>query len=227
MYTYWRKATSGKRNRYKLKLQLADIERQTGDQVFFGNRYGHPQSQLRRATIHYYKCQQTAIEMRESHLHTRQDILIGDNPKARSKAIQNMRTMEQKIRMYKTIRAIHKPHLTNGGLSYILIPKDDGTLERIDDVHLMNDALFERNRNHFAQADGTPCTRDPLINIIGTNGISESAQDILKGTLPPDLPTPIQLLFEAIQDHVPALDDKYDLETMIAGFAGWRECPDD
>lgn len=87
----------------------------------------------------------------------------------------------------------------------------------------MNAALFERNCKHFAQADGTPCTREPLLNLIGTNGISESAQDILEGKIPSDLPTPIQLLFEAVQDHVPKLSDKYDLDTMISGFANWKE----
>ena len=164
-----------------------------------------------------------ATELREVHLHLRQDLIVGDNDAKRTKAIKNMRTTERRNRMYQTIRNINHPNLNNGGLSYILVPKEDGSLERIDDVTLMNEALFERNRKHFAQADGTPCTREPMISLIGTNGITESAKAILQGDYPEDIPDPIKFLFQALQDKVPQLDNKYPFHEMISGFGHWRE----
>ena len=73
------------------------------------------------------------------------------------KALKSMRRKEQISKTYRAIRVINKPHLMQGGLSHILTTNPDGSLNRIDDTEEMNKALFERNRQHFAQAEGTPC----------------------------------------------------------------------
>lgn len=38
------------------------------------------------------------------------------------------RNIKKKNRMYRAIRAINKPYLSNDGISEILIPKEDGKL---------------------------------------------------------------------------------------------------
>lgn len=60
--------------------------------------------------------------------------------------------------------------------------------------------------------------------MIGTNGITDSAQAILQGDYPENLPDPIKFLFEALQEQVPQLDsNKYPFKNKIAGFCNWRE----
>jgi hypothetical protein len=113
IYTYWRKVSSLRINRYKITEQMKDLENQLGDQVFFGNWLRHPLRQLKSATINYRICQKKATELREVHLHLRQDIIVGDNNAKRAKAIKSMRATERRNRMYNTIRKINKPNLAN------------------------------------------------------------------------------------------------------------------
>jgi hypothetical protein len=47
------------------------------------------------------------------------------------------------------------------GLAYVIHTDQNG------------DLLYERNRKHFARADGTPFTRPPLRNKLNFNGISK------------------------------------------------------
>ena len=61
IYTYWRKVSSLRINRYKLTEQLKDLETKLGDQVFFGHWQHHPQRQLKSATINYRKCQRKQL----------------------------------------------------------------------------------------------------------------------------------------------------------------------
>lgn len=134
-----------------------------------------------------------------------------------------MRNNEKTTKMYKKVQKLNRPHLSNGGLSHVLTQDSHGNLTRIDDIPTMNEALFHRNRKHFAQADGTPCTQPIIQDHIGTSGITKGAQDIINNVIPPDLPVNIRLLFEELQSNVPPISPHYSFEDMIYGFATWRE----
>lgn len=96
-------------------------------------------------------------------------------------------------------------------------------MHRIDDVDEINEVLFQRNRIHFAQADGTPCTTQAVKDIIGTSGTTTSAQQILKGQIPTTLPTSLQQLLAELNHDVPQLSPFYPFQQMLDGFSKWRE----
>lgn len=125
--------------------------------------------------------------------------------------------------MYKTIRRLNHPELMNGGLSYVIDVDSNGNEIRIDNTDEMNKRRFDRNRLHFSQSHGTPCTTSPIIDILGENGTTDAAQQILLGDIPDDLPKPLEYLFQAMQSSTPMLDSHYSLDDMIQGFSKWCE----
>ena len=73
----------------------------------------------------------------------------------------------------------------------IPIIQQDGTTNwtTITDRKQMEHHLIENNKIHFAQAEGTSPTTEPLISILG-DGTNQTYNDILKGTyeIPTHLP---------------------------------------
>jgi hypothetical protein len=78
--------------------------------------------------------------------------------------------------------------------------------------------LLEQNINHFKQADGTPLTKHPLLDIIG-----EEALQILEGNIPPETPKYATMLFKHMKRVRPTLNISMTFQHMCQGFQKWRE----
>jgi hypothetical protein len=63
----------------------------------------------------------------------------------------------------------------------------------------MDTTLLAQNVQHFAQADGTPFTRQPLLDIVGDDGCALGALRILEGNLPKNINRHTQILFKHMQ----------------------------
>ena len=91
----------------------------------------------------------------------------------------------------------------------------------------MNSHLNTYNKEHFAQAQGTPFTINPLLRDLQHHGLSPSGASILKGTYsPPDEVDNItQLLLRHMQtkcSDIPQPD--ITLSEFKQVFQKWREC---
>ena len=65
-------------------------------------------------------------------------------------------------------------------------PKDKSTTWKVvEDLSTMNDHLHERNQRHFAQAQGTPFTIPPLLDLFHHDGLTQTADNVLGGIPPP------------------------------------------
>lgn len=223
IHTYWRKHNSCLINGYDLPESLLTLQRQLQPKVFFGSIRRHPQQQLRYAANYYRQCLIDADNLRDHHLTLRQELMIEAGSMEKANAIRSIRNIERKLRMYKTIRRLNHPESMNGGLSYVIDIDSNGNEVRIDNIDEMNKRLYDRNRLHFSQAHGTPCTTASIIDILGENGTTDAAQRILLGDIPDDLPKPLEYLFQAMKSTTPMLDSHYALDDMIQGFSKWRE----
>jgi hypothetical protein len=84
---------------------------------------------------------------------------------------------------------------TAGSISHVLIPippnpnipNEDTQYKRIQTKPEMDFTLLTQNINHFAQADGSPFTQQPLLDIIGDDGCALGALQILEGNIPNNL----------------------------------------
>lgn len=87
----------------------------------------------------------------------------------------------------------------------------------------MNKRLYDRNRIHFKQAHSTPCTTPEVIQHIGTSGLTQEAQAILEGHIPPNTPGYSRVIFQELNHPCQPVPLEMSLDDMIQGFAKWRE----
>ena len=131
--------------------------------------------------------------------------LNGDYTKG--KAIQQLITIEYKRSLHSTINHHFNP-ITKSTLSTIevptnakdwnSIPKDDSIQWKTEsDPQVIEKLLIKRNIHHLFQAEGTLFTTNKMKNIIGNDGCSPDADEILMGTFNhhPNLLTPLQVQY--------------------------------
>jgi hypothetical protein len=87
----------------------------------------------------------------------------------------------------------------------------------------MDSTLLTQNINHFAQADGTPFTRQPLLDIVGDDGCALGALQILEGNIPNNLDRHTKILLKQIQQVGEPININMSFQDMKTGFNKWRE----
>jgi hypothetical protein len=87
----------------------------------------------------------------------------------------------------------------------------------------LDPTLLHRNISHFSQADGTPFTTELLIDLIGEDGCSNKALEILEGNVPSSLQKYPKLLLSEMKKARDTLPLNMTLDDMCHGFHKWRE----
>jgi hypothetical protein len=82
----------------------------------------------------------------------------------------------------------------------------------------MDTTLLQQNINHFKQADGTPLTKSPFLDLIGEDGCAEGALQILEGNIPPQTPKYATMLFKHMKKVRPTLTIHMTFQNMCQGF---------
>jgi hypothetical protein len=87
----------------------------------------------------------------------------------------------------------------------------------------MDSTLLTQNINHFSQADGSPFTRQPLLDIVGDDGCALGALQILEGNIPNNLDRHTKILLKQIQQVQEPMNINMSFQDMKTGFNKWRE----
>jgi hypothetical protein len=149
---------------------------------------------------------------------------------SQAKAIQQKLSKEKQNRWWRNFRnAIHGEQ-TQGGLSAVIItsPNKDPITQLqnetyVNNTHLMNETLLSRNIKHFSQSHGTPFTISPLLDIVGSNGCSKLALEILEGNIPTNIPKNALLQFQEMKQIRDPMPLSLSFNDMYTGFQKWRE----
>lgn len=112
-------------------------------------------------------------------------------------------------------------------VSHILIQSPGRTQTSVSDQAPMEDALTQRNRRHFSQADGTPFTAPLLIETFGPYGTSANVTQLLSGNNPVD-PNSVTEATQTILQHiplgpVPPIDTHIYVDELMQSYRRWRE----
>ncbi len=135
---------------------------------------------LRNAQKALRAAKKAADSLRKQHLDAVLNDACATNQKKKSKAITNLICAEQNRRCYAAFRQTTKPK-SQGGLSYITVPNGNNPPITILDKDDMNHTLLEYSRTHFATAQGTPFTVDPLQCLLHYDGLTPFGDRILTG----------------------------------------------
>jgi hypothetical protein len=228
IHSYWSIHRSAYLNKRDATQQLLAIEAKLPqDAVYQGqrNRSNIGQKRLARKTL--ANIQIAPRSHRNSFLHTQQEVQIDDGKLTRAKAIQTLRHQENRQQGWNIVKQLAK-NKSAGGISYLLVPiVDDAGKEvgraRILDKRQMDQSLYHRNRDHFAQAAGTPFNQPPALSALQFSGCTETAEAILNGDTPQHFDQYMQALLSQLRRVQAPISMEIDFQEMCNSFDHWRE----
>ena len=200
---------------------------------------------LRLATTELRNIRCIAAEKRQQFLQTLKERIALRKTPQDMEAKQALQCIEKQLRSrkrFRTIRNVMEPSQPQA-LTKIIVtrteqhinPLSEGPLlerERtamIDTRAELEAAILERNRLHFAKAQGTPFTIPPLSSLRSDTNFktnSDSHQQ-LPMTLPPgtfqETSMVVDILADTAQNPPPGWSDSIHFEDFIKGLLKWRE----
>ena len=187
--------------------------------AFIRNALKDAQKQFKQALLN-------ADDLRSTHLQELAQMYANTGRASESNMIAQIRRRETIKQIYRRCNsALRRPH--HRPLTHVIATSPGGSRHTIIDQSNLEDALNNRNRNHFSQADGTPFTAFPLVTTFGPHGTNAATESLLKGTHSikrDDISEATQTILQNLPlPNVPQIDSKmYDAE-IIRALQVWRE----
>jgi hypothetical protein len=187
---------------------------------------------LRRARKNLRTIRIDSEKLRQDFLQEQAEAYANHNNTGAAAALNELIKREAKKKMYDNISSYYK-NQDRSGIKRILFPlndppdpKDIEWGETTEPKEVQN-RLLERNKDHFRQANGTPFTVSPLIDIFGQAGTNQAAEDLYNGIVP-ELPDTVSEEVKAIinklaHHRLPEFDCTIPIEEAKGIFNGWRE----
>jgi hypothetical protein len=220
IYLYWKINVAGTINNVNTQQKLTNIEKHMHDNnidIYQSNQQRPAIYQLCHAKNNLKLQRATAYEQRQQHLTFRQEVMLLEGKKSMACANNTVQRTKRRSRCFQKFHTYTKSQRSNGGLTHVLIPANNGTTSRIQEPKALAIALSSRNQKHFSQADGTPY-------YLQFSGVTPIREDILEGNpLPLDLPTPTTDILSELQRVRQPPSHIMSFDAMIAGLSKWRE----
>jgi len=206
----WTLELSAKRTKRDFSLQIQSIrnrlipspEDAADDQRSINANLCRAQHNLRKA-------KREADQLRRKHLDAILNEARAANKQKKSKALTHLIRAEQNRRCYAAFRSHTKPKAA-GGLAYLTSKTDpQQPAEMILEPDEMDATLLDYSRTHFARAQGSPFTIDPLARMVQYDGVTPFGNLIFRGKVDLDA-LPVDAATRAVLKH---LSDKLPLQT--------------
>ena len=234
---YWELRVTARKRQRNLSHVLEPLQDLLGEARYLDNPQRTDTGQLRVARQELHRLRVEARKLREEFLSKQLDEAIQQEDNKRAKALRNIRRNEAKRRVWSlTKRHVKQGQQTGSGLSYIRVPvdpdanvNDESTQWReVHDPNEMENYLLAHSQKHFAQAEGTPCTVEPLRSLLEYDGLSDFAEQILAGaadlqSLDTDDFTKLLLEHMATVENPILEAGAFSFEDLCKGFGKWRE----
>ena len=133
----------------------------------------------------YRKLKRNAAQNREQFLQKLAEDHAKKGNTTASAVISKMTRMEELRASYRRIKMVTKPYF--GATEKVLISNDNSNEEEITtDKKRIEEALCEENKKKFVEAYSSPFLQTPLIQQLGQEAVTDTAQKILHGKFPND-----------------------------------------
>jgi hypothetical protein len=228
IYKYWRIRKSSQSTRKEVTDQLNSLEQEVqkkGGDIHQDTTKRTTTYQLKLAIKNLRNQRQLAAEARQQHLTFQQETLVLEGKKQRAAAIATIQKTERRQKCFRNFHTYTKPPRSSGGLSNTISNNNDSTQQRLEEPNILAEALYQRNRKHFAQAHGTPFTIPPLSTALQFSGVSQAGREVLTGNIPtiPLTTESARAILRELTQVRPSLPHKISFNAMITGLSKWRE----
>jgi hypothetical protein len=130
--------------------------------------------------------------------------------------------------MLESFQSATQGSTKSGGISHILIPVESKNKVTkytcIQDKETLDTVLLQRKIDHFSQASKTPFATEPLNQILGEHGCTQTVLDTLEHIVPIYIPKYPKLFLSTMAQicQTPPLDMSF--VNMCNGFKLWQRC---
>ncbi len=226
----WSLTYSAQRNERDLTDAITSIRQQLTPHPDDQNETRRSTSaNLRHAQKALRKAKREADNLRKQHLNAILNKALASNERKKSKQLKHLISAEQNKRCYAAFRQHTKPK-SSGGLSHVT--KNNGPDQPptiIIDREELDDTLLEYSRTHFAKAQGSPFTIEPLNRLLQYDGLTTLGNQVLQGRanlsqLPINEPT--RAILTHLKSKIPATDRRphpLDYGLLMEGIKKWPE----
>jgi hypothetical protein len=182
--------------------------------------------QLQHSRQKIIDARNNSYQHRQHFLDHKQEQSIESGQTTQAKLIRQIQQSERRKYCWNTFKLLRKGPQSTGGITRILVPNDltNTTHTRIQSKSDLDNALLQRNIDHFKQADGTLFTTHRVLDYIGKDGCNQNINEILQGNVHKQLPKLVKLLLQQFNtiNHKPK-DIPFTFKDMCKGFSKWRE----
>ena len=202
---------------------------------------------IRAATKEHREILRQAAEHRDQFLEAQIDKAVITDEDSRKRILSTLQKKEAQRELHRTLKRVAKKR-TNGNLKHILVPylqEDPSSSPEVvyypkflapevqeklqwkeeHDPETISTILIERNRRHYAQAEGTPFTTSELLNTFGRSACTSLADQFLLGQHQVEHHSAaVQEVLAALQQNqLPQVDVLFTAAELQQAFRVWRE----
>ena len=169
-----------------------------------------------------------ATAHRESFLEERAAAAAAKQDIPHEQALNAILKREGTKKAYQTLRKYLRPGEFSP-LTEVHVQRPDGSLEVVSDPAVMYQRIIARDRKHYNQAEGTPCTQEPIKSWLGQAGDTDLCTEWIAGTPPPRLPPDTMPETQVLLHHIagtaaPApIDPTITIADYKEFFGKWSE----
>ncbi len=184
-------------------------------------------SHLRQAQKQLKAARHDAAQHRKRHLEALLNQATAANQQKKSKALQYLIRAERNRQCYARFRQHTKPKAA-GGLAFVNIKNEHGEKQPLLERDNMETTLLEYSRTHFAKAEGTPFTQDPLARLLQYDGLTPFGDRLTQGrplgTIH-QFDEPTTAILQQLKRKTPEDEEPptLDYATLLDGLKKWPE----
>jgi len=181
LHRYWTLTRMAKRQERNLSEAIQRVYERLDPTLIDNDPRVTLTTKLRRAQRALRKARREAAQLRQQHMEKLLNEAIAANQAKKSNALKYLIRAERNRQCYARFRHYTKPKLA-GGLAFVNITLEDGTQHPLLDRDEIEDTLLEHSRTHFAAADGSPFTCEPLSRLLQYDGMTTFGDHVHKGS---------------------------------------------
>jgi len=226
-HRYWALQLMAKRTERNLDTALQKIAQRLEPTLTAKDPNRSLSSHLRQAQKRLKQVRKEAVEHRKKHLEALLNQATAANQHKKSKALQYMIRAERNRQCYARFRQHTKPK-SAGGLAFVTVTQEDGTRQPLLERNEMETTLLEYSRTHFASAEGSPFTQEPLARLLQYDGLTSFGDRVTNGQSVGNIHNfdePTKAILENLRRKTSAdvLPPILDHETLLEGIKKWPE----
>jgi len=227
IHRYWALQFTAKKTERNLSPSLQSIERRLPKNTLNHDPAVSLTAKLRHAQKSLKAAKREADKLRKHHLEALLNKALVENQTKKTKALNYLIRAERNRQCYARFREHTKPKAP-GGLAYITVSNNNGENQPLLDEQEMEATLLEHSRTHFAQAEGSPFTTDPLNRLLQYDGLTLYGDRITAGKPLPlhELDEPTKTILCHLQRKVPmptTPGPPLNHDTLLQGIKKWPE----